>query len=108
MVASLLKNNFENLNYPNSKQYLQVLKCLIEQLFNNSKTLSKMRIAILIFGFFLVNTTLFAQDDDYLLISLDTITGECGYVDTNGEYVIPTRKYPVCLTDTFRTFAVVL
>jgi hypothetical protein len=54
-----------------------------------------------------MNTTLIAQDDDYLIISLDTITGECGYVDTNGEYVIPTRKYPVCLTDTFRTFAVV-
>jgi hypothetical protein len=66
-----------------------------------------MRISIIIFSFLLINVALIAQDDDYLLISLDTITGECGYVDTNGEYVIPTRKYPICLTDTFRTFAVV-
>lgn len=66
-----------------------------------------MRILTLILGLFLINTALIAQDDDYLLISLDTITGECGYVDTAGEYVIPTRKYPICLTDTFRTFAVV-
>jgi hypothetical protein len=66
-----------------------------------------MKTIIFILGFFLLTTTLSAQDEDFLLISLDTITGECGYVDSKGQFIIPIRKYPICLTDTFKTFAVV-
>ena len=51
----------------------------------------------------------FAQNnDDYLVVDWDTIHySECGYLDKDGNTVIPRGRYPICLTDTFRTFAVV-
>lgn len=58
-----------------------------------------------------LTNTAFAQDsldqNDYLLVVWDTVYYNCGYVDGSGEYVIPKGKYSVCLTDTFRNFAVV-
>jgi len=47
------------------------------------------------------------RDNDYLLVVWDTVYYNCGYVDQTGDYVIPKGKYSVCLTDTFRNFAVV-
>ncbi len=60
----------------------------------------------------LLSTAAFSQDkdtldDDYLVVAWDTIYMNCGYVDKAGEYVIPQGRYPICMTDTFRTFAVV-
>jgi len=44
---------------------------------------------------------------DYLLLAEDS-TGVSGYRNPNGDLVIPFGKYAMCLTDTFRTHAVVL
>ncbi|HMQ48538.1 MAG TPA: WG repeat-containing protein [Saprospiraceae bacterium] len=47
-------------------------------------------------------------DTNPWLLVEDPDTGQTGYRDDNGETVIPTGKYAMCLTDTFRTHAVVL
>lgn len=46
--------------------------------------------------------------DDYLLKFYDTETDAYGYVNTNGDTVIPAGKYIICYTDTFKTYAIVL
>ncbi len=44
---------------------------------------------------------------DYLLLTEDT-SGAYGYRNQLGELLIPFGKYAMCLTDTFRTYALVL
>ena len=53
---------------------------------------------------------LFAQaaQEDYLLRINPKDTDPSGYVNSAGDTMIPPGKYPVCFTDTFRNFAVVL
>lgn len=45
---------------------------------------------------------------DYLLLAEDPASGAYGYYNEKGELVVPFGKYAMCLTDTFRTHAVVL
>lgn len=45
--------------------------------------------------------------NDYLLRVNDSVTDRYGYVDAKGDTLIPMGKYPMCFTDTFKTFAVV-
>jgi len=47
------------------------------------------------------------KNNNYLVSFTDTITGESGYKNQNGEIAIPPGKYDVCFTDTFRTYAIV-
>jgi len=49
-----------------------------------------------------------ATGDDYLLLAEDPASGTFGYYDKKGAFVIPFGKYELCMTDTFRTYAVVL
>jgi WG containing repeat len=43
-----------------------------------------------------------------LILVSDSATGRYGYSNEAGELVIPMGKYPVCFTDTFRNYAIVL
>ncbi len=43
-----------------------------------------------------------------LILNEDLNTGQSGYLTSTGEVAIPFDKYEVCLTDTFRTHAIVL
>ena len=45
---------------------------------------------------------------DYLLLAEDPASGAYGYYNQKGELVVPFGKYAMCVTDTFRTHAVVL
>jgi len=47
-------------------------------------------------------------NSDYLLMFEDSLTGQQGYRDQQGEVVIPLGKYTLCITDTFAHHAVVL
>jgi hypothetical protein len=47
------------------------------------------------------------KKNDYLVYFNDTITGESGYKNQNGEIAIAPGRYAVCFTDTFRTYAIV-
>ncbi len=50
----------------------------------------------------------FPQDKNYLLLErIDDDSEKCGYVDSDGNVVIPFGNYPLCLTDTLKTFAIV-
>ncbi len=64
------------------------------------------KILSLAIGFFLTFAA-FAQNNDYLVINWDTIYDQCGYIDQSGQMAIAHGKYSFCMTDTFRTFAVV-
>lgn len=46
------------------------------------------------------------KNKDYWISFTDTITYESGYKNNIGKIVIPLEKYPVCATDTFRTYAI--
>ena len=46
-------------------------------------------------------------DNDYLVSFKDTIKDGCGYKNSKGEIVIPEGKYAMCITDTFKTYAIV-
>lgn len=48
-----------------------------------------------------------SKDNNYLLVFYDKLNEEYGYKNLNGDTVIALGKYSVCLTDTFRTFAIV-
>jgi hypothetical protein len=61
-------------------------------------------IRIIILGL-LISTNLFGQNDDWY-VKYDS-AGNCGYVDKNGDIMIPIGKYLMCFTDTFRTYAIV-
>ena len=43
-----------------------------------------------------------------LILVSDSAKGSYGYKNEAGEMVIPMGKYPICFTDTFRNFAIVL
>jgi hypothetical protein len=54
-------------------------------------------------------TSLSAQEKDYWILKSDTTDLESfGYVDLHNKIKIPFGKYPICYTDTFWTYAVVL
>lgn len=61
-------------------------------------------IKIIIFGL-LISTNLFGQNVDWYR-KYDS-TDNCGYVDKDGNIMIPIGKYFMCFTDTFRTYAIV-
>ena len=48
------------------------------------------------------------RDDDVWVRMADSTTGAYGYRDKAGKIAIPPGKYPVCFTDTFRRYAIVL
>lgn len=48
-----------------------------------------------------------AQPEPLVVTQVD-LTGESGYRNGNNEVIIPLGKYAQCLTDTFRTHAIVL
>lgn len=48
------------------------------------------------------------KQSDYLLRFCDTITDACGYINPQGDTIIPYNKYSICFTDTLRTYAIVL
>jgi hypothetical protein len=52
-------------------------------------------------------SSLSAQNNDYLLLKYKNNSDSCGYVNINGEVIIPFGKYPFSFTDTIKTFAVV-
>lgn len=68
------------------------------------KTQNMQVIRIIIFGLF-ISTNLFGQNDDWF-VKYDS-SDNCGYVDKNGDIMIPIGKYFMCFTDTFRTYAIV-
>ena len=47
------------------------------------------------------------RNEDYWVSFIDTVKGEHGYKNQNGDIVIPPGAYSFCFTDTFRTYAVV-
>jgi hypothetical protein len=49
-----------------------------------------------------------ATQPEPLLVTQPDSTGETGYRNGNNEVIIPLGKYAQCLTDTFRTHAIVL
>jgi len=48
-----------------------------------------------------------SHTDSYWLLFRDDTLG-CGYLNSNGDTMIPPGKYMICYTDTFRNYAVVL
>lgn len=46
--------------------------------------------------------------NDYLVSFTDENTEQSGYQNSEGTVIIPAGKYEMCITDTFRTFAIVL
>jgi hypothetical protein len=49
----------------------------------------------------------FKAHKDFLILKTDK-KGEYGYVNSKGNVIIPLGKYPMCFTDTFKNFAIVL
>jgi WG containing repeat len=47
------------------------------------------------------------KNSNYLVSFVDSVKGEYGYKNINGDAIIPLGKYSFCFTDTFRTFAIV-
>jgi len=48
------------------------------------------------------------ENNDYLIAFNDTIKDQWGYINMNGQMVMPLGKYARCFTDTFRTYAIVV
>jgi WG containing repeat len=48
-----------------------------------------------------------AKENDVLISFTDTAKDEYGYKNLKGDVIIPLGKYSMCLTDTFRTYAIV-
>jgi hypothetical protein len=46
--------------------------------------------------------------NDYLLMAFDSVQNAYSYHNLRGDVVIPPGKYALCLTDTFKNYAVVL
>ena len=70
----------------------------------------KMRCILLVtilLGAFLTSFAQQTRKSDLLVMFRDTVTGEYGYRNLKGDIIIPSGKYLVCFTDTFRTFAIV-
>ena len=53
------------------------------------------------------HSSVFAQNNDYLYLTCKGESGDYGYVDKTGNVVIPFGNYPMCFTDTLKTFAFV-
>lgn len=49
-----------------------------------------------------------AGETEVLVVTQPDSTGESGYRNRNNEVIIPIGKYAQCLTDTFRTHAIVM
>ncbi len=47
------------------------------------------------------------KNNDYWVSFIDTVKGEHGYKNQNGDIVIPPGTYSLCFTDTFKTYAIV-
>lgn len=47
------------------------------------------------------------ENGDYLVKACNTSSGNCGYVNLEGDTIISPGKYAICFTDTFRTYAIV-
>jgi hypothetical protein len=45
--------------------------------------------------------------NDYLIAITDSNTNECGYLNSEGDTIIPFGKYAFFFTDTFKTYAIV-
>lgn len=63
--------------------------------------------------FFAVGILLFAcsttkEKDEFLISFTDEKTEKSGYKNIEGEIIIPAGKYDACLSDTFKTYAIVL
>jgi len=57
---------------------------------------------------FLISCGQHNKSDDYLILFTDSANNLHGYKNINGEIIIPLGKYEICLTDTFRTYAIVV
>lgn len=53
-------------------------------------------------------TTKVLIEKDYLLKVYDTTYDSYGYVNFNGDTIIPLGKYEMCFTDTLKTYAIVV
>ena len=71
-----------------------------------------LRTTIFLFSLFLAACTQSGQGvhsaSNYWILAEDPDTGQTYYVDETGQTAIPPGKYAMCLTDTFRTHAIVL
>lgn len=56
---------------------------------------------------FLYNLFLFSENNGYLYLKYVENINSYGYVDYNGNLVIPFGKYAMCFTDTLKTYAIV-
>lgn len=48
-----------------------------------------------------------SDDSGYLYLIEDPETMDCGYINAQGDIVIPVGKYYMCLSDTLKTFGIV-
>ena len=48
-----------------------------------------------------------SDNDDYLILISDIEKSTFGYVNSEGDTIIPFEKYACCFTDTFKTYAIV-
>jgi hypothetical protein len=49
-----------------------------------------------------------SNEKDVLIRVADTAVGTYGYRNEAGKIIVPMGKYPICITDTFRYFAIVI
>lgn len=59
---------------------------------------------LIVLSFFQMN----AQKSDTLLYRFCNDNYECGYLNTNGDTIIPVGKYSICFTDTIKKVGIVL
>jgi len=50
----------------------------------------------------------FGQAKNYLVLLFDPKQDQYGYKNLKGDTIIPMGKYPMCFTDTFKTYAIVI
>jgi hypothetical protein len=67
-----------------------------------------MKVTILLLVLSLAGCRQAFKNNDYLVSFNDTITNQSGYKTSNGDIAIPLGKYERCLTDTFKTYAIVV
>ncbi len=48
-----------------------------------------------------------SENSGYLLKVCNTVSGDCGYCNPEGDTIIPPGKYSICFTDTFKAYAIV-
>lgn len=47
-------------------------------------------------------------ENDFLFLKYDSIRNESGYENLKGELIIPIGRYPMCFTDIFKYYAIVM